>query len=321
MMTADTLRIASLIPSATEIIAALGLTDALVARSHECDYPLDVLTRPVCTAPKFDPVGTSAQIHDRVSTLLETALSVYKVHTDVLAALQPTHIVTQAQCEVCAVSLSDVEAAVATLAPGQPQVISLQPTQLSEVWDTLRQVGQALLGEPGILRAEQVISQLQGRFQAVHRTVTQLNHRPTVVCIEWSDPLMAAGNWVPELVTAAGGIPLLADQGHHSPWLDWEDLQAANPDRIILMPCGYSLAQTIQDSQVLTQHPTWATLKAVQTGQVYATDGNQYFNRPGPRLTDSLEILAEVLHPGAFTFGYEHHGWVRLTNSHVSLAG
>lgn len=321
MMTADDLRIVSLIPSATEIVAALGLTDALVGRSHECDYPLDILTRPVCTAPKFDPVGTSAQIHDRVSTLLETALSVYKVQTDLLAALQPTHIVTQAQCEVCAVSLSDVEAAVATLTPGKPQVISLQPTQLAEVWDTLRQVGQALLGEAGLNRAEQAISQLQGRVQAVQKTVTQLDSRPTVVCIEWSDPLMAAGNWVPELVAAAGGIPLLADQGHHSPWLDWEDLQAANPDVIILMPCGYSLAQTIQDSQVLTQHPAWAALKAVQTGQVYATDGNQYFNRPGPRLVDSLEILAEILHPEQFSFGYEHRGWIRLMDSHISLAG
>lgn len=305
-MTNAELKIVSLIPSATEIVAQLGFTDYLVGRSHECDYPPEIQSLPICTAPKFNPNGTSSEIHDRVTDLLQSALSVYQIKTEILEQLQPTHILTQAQCEVCAVSLADVEQAVATLTHSQPQIISLQPNTLTDIWQDIQHVA-AALGVDG----QPTISQLQARVNACAEKTQALSDRPRVVCIEWAEPLMAAGNWVPELVTLAGGESLFGVVGEHSPWLQWEALTAANPEVIILMPCGYDLVRTRQDLTVLAQNPAWQELAAVQNNQVYVVDGNQYFNRPGPRLVDSLEILAEILHPDFFHFGYEGQGWER----------
>jgi iron complex transport system substrate-binding protein len=308
-MTEQQLRIVSLIPSATEIVFALGLGNCLVGRSHECDFPESVQALPVCTEPKFNPVGDSGEIHKRVDDLLTSALSVYQVKTAVLEALQPTHIITQAQCEVCAVSLGDVEAAVAALTHSQPQIISLEPTRLEEVWNDIRRVGQALLSPQSESSVEDVIESLQARVNACSDRTASVSCRPTVACIEWTDPLMAAGNWVPELVELAGGTSLFGESGKHSPWLAWEELLAANPEVIVVMPCGYDLAVTEQESLALARHPDWTKLKAVQTNRVYITDGNQYFNRPGPRLVDSLEILAELIHPEACEYGYLGQGW------------
>lgn len=312
------LRIVSLLPSATEIVHCLGLTEYQVGRSHECDFPAAIASLPACTAPKFNPEGTSREIHDRVTELLQSALSVYQIKTDVLTLLQPTHILTQAQCEVCAVSLPEVEAAVAQLTGTTPQVLSLQPNFLADIWAELRRVAIALLGDAGTARAETAIAALQDRVQHCQAIVATASHRPTVVCIEWPDPLMAAGNWVPELVSLAGGVPLLAEAGHHSPWMTWNDLVKADPEVIILMPCGYDLATTVKESQGLRQHPYWSLLRAVKTGRVYVTDGNQYFNRPGPRLVDSLEILAEILHPELLTPQYQGPGWRSLQDCLVS---
>lgn len=295
-------RIISLIPSATEIVDLLGFTPCLVGRSHECDFPPSVQSLPVCTEPKFNPEGNSGQIHARVTDLLQSALSVYRVKTEVLEALRPTHILTQAQCEVCAVSLADVEQAVDALTHSQPQIISLQPNTLAEVWTDLERVALALGGD-----AAEPIAHLKQRVAAVQ--AVRHASAPTVACIEWIDPLMAAGNWIPELVEMAGGQSMFGTVGQHSPWLKWDDLTAADPDIIVIMPCGFDLDRTRQESQHLLQHPQWSDLKAVQTEQVYITDGNQYFNRPGPRLVDSLEILAEILHPHQFRFGYVNQGW------------
>lgn len=309
MMTSNSLRIVSLIPSATEIVAALGLTNFLVGRSHECDYPPSVQSLPICTEPKFNPEGSSSEIHDRVTDLLQSALSVYRVKTEVLEQLQPTHILTQAQCEVCAVSLGDVEQAVDALTHSHPQIISLQPNRLAEVWADIQRVAEAL----GV-DANPSIAGLQQRVEACSQVTQTLSdtERPTVACIEWIEPLMAAGNWIPELVRLAGGKSLFGEVGQHSPWLKWEALAAANPDVIVIMPCGFDRQRTEQEAQQMQQHPEWGNLKAVQTDQVYVTDGNQYFNRPGPRLADSLEILAEILHPDRFQFGYHDQGWQRL---------
>jgi iron complex transport system substrate-binding protein len=308
-MTDNQLRIVSLIPSATEIVAALGLVDCLVGRSHECDFPASVQPLPVCTEPKFNPVGNSGEIHQRVDDLLTSALSVYQVKTEVLESLRPTHIITQAQCEVCAVSLGDVEAAVATLTHSQPQIISLEPTRLEEVWDDIRRVGQTLLPPSSAASVEEIMTSLQERVSICANRAATISPYPTVACIEWTDPLMAAGNWVPELVALAGGTALFGESGKHSPWLTWEELLAANPEVIVIMPCGYDLAVTERESQGLVRHPAWTQLKAVQANRVYITDGNQYFNRPGPRLVDSLEILAEVIHPEVFQYGYLGRGW------------
>ncbi|MFE4105669.1 cobalamin-binding protein [Almyronema epifaneia] len=308
----DTPRIVSLIPSATEIVDLLGWRDALVGRSHECDYPTAIQDRPVCTQPKFQPIGTSQEIHDRVMKLLQTALSVYDVKVEVLEALRPTHILTQAQCEVCAVSLADVEQAIAELTHSQPQVISLEPTVLADVWQDIRRVAQCIGGETAAAEAEQAIAALQVRVQCCRDKTAFIAERPTVACIEWPEPLMAAGNWVPELVELAGGRCLFGTAGEQAPWLEWSALVAADPDIIVVMPCGYDLVKTRQELAPLTQTPEWDNLKAVNSERVYLTDGNQYFNRPGPRLADSLEILAEIFHPDLFDFGYRGQAWQKL---------
>lgn len=308
-MLQNPLRIISLIPSATEIVCALGLEDCLVGRSHECDFPPAVTALPVCTAPKFNPEGTSGEIHQRVTDLLTSALSVYQVDVAMLKTLQPTHIITQAQCEVCAVSLGDVEAAVANLTHSQPRLISLSPNCLDDVWDDIHRVGSVLLGESA--QVEAVLVDLKERVRSCADRTTDLPN-PTVACIEWTEPLMAAGNWVPELVSLAGGKSLFGQVGQHSPWMTWDELSAADPEVMVIMPCGYDLAVTRRESAALVNHPQWAQFKAVQAGRVYIADGNQYFNRPGPRLVDSLEILAEIFHPEVFDYGYRGRGWQPL---------
>lgn len=309
-MTDGSLRIVSLIPSGTEIVAALGLTDAIVGRSHECDYPPEIKDRPVCTQARLNSAAPSGEIHDKVNNLLQSALSIYQIKTDVLEKLQPTHIVTQDQCDVCAVSLKDVEQAVATLTNSSPQIISLQPNILNDVWEDIRRVAN-VFGVDSL----QVIENLEARVKIVDQKtqgLSQTEHLPSVACIEWTDPLMVAANWIPELVTLAGGQPLLSITGQSSTPLKWETLISSNPDAIIFMPCGFDLNRTRQEAQLFSQRPEWQQLHAVQSGRVYITDGNSYFNRPGPRLVDSLEILAEILHPEIFQYGYKEQAWQLL---------
>ncbi|MCU0544141.1 MAG: cobalamin-binding protein [Oscillatoriaceae cyanobacterium Prado104] len=303
------LRIVSLIPSATEIVASLGLTDVLVGRSHECDYPAEVQKLPVCTQPKFNPEGTSGEIHNRVTELLQNALSVYKVEIDTVEKLQPTHIITQAQCDVCACSLADVEQAVSMLVNSKPEIISLQPNSLAEIWTDIARVAGAL-GVDGT-RAIELLKTRVDTITAKIQTLAPLTagRVPEVACIEWIEPLMAAGNWIPELVAMAGGNSLFGMAGKHSPWLKWESLAAANPDAIIFMPCGFDLNRTRSEAIQVAKYAEWQDLRAVKTGKVYVTDGNSYFNRPGPRLVDSLEILAEILHSEIFNFGYQGSAW------------
>ncbi len=305
-MTSSNLKIVSLLPSATEIVAALGLTDAIVGRSHECDYPPEIDNRPICTEAQLNSEKPSAQIDADVIDLVQKALSIYKIKIDVLEQLQPTHIVTQDQCDVCAVNFAEVEKAVAELTHSHPKVISLQPNVLTDVWADIERVAAALGVE-----SQAVLAGLQSRVEAC-RQKTQglsLSDRPRVAAIEWTDPLMAAGNWIPELVELAGGQLLFGVAGKHSPYLEWDALVKADPEVIIIMPCGFNLERTHQETMPLTQHPDWSSLHAVRSGKVFITDGNAYFNRPGPRLVDSLEILAEILHPDRFDFGYRGTGW------------
>jgi iron complex transport system substrate-binding protein len=306
MMNPSDLRIVSLLPSATEIVAALGLTDAIVGRSHECDYPSEIKDRPVCTEAQLNSEKPSAQIDADVLDLVQKALSIYKIKTDVLEQLQPTHIVTQDQCDVCAVNFADVEKAVAELTQSQPKVISLQPNVLNDVWADIERVA-ATLG----VESQSVLTQLQSRVEVCRQKTQGLaeSDRPTVAAIEWTEPLMATGNWIPELVELAGGQSLFGVVGKHSPYLEWDALVKADPEVIIIMPCGFDLERTRQETMPLTHRPEWSSLHAVRSGKVFITDGNAYFNRPGPRLVDSLEILAEILHPDIFDFGYRGTGW------------
>jgi iron complex transport system substrate-binding protein len=308
-MTNERVRIVSLIPSATEILAVLGLTNAIVGRSHECDYPPEIQNRPVCTAARFNTDVSSSEIHDKVNDLLQSALSIYEIKIDVLKQLQPTHILTQDQCDVCAVSLQEVEKAIAHLVPTAPKIISLQPQVLKDVCADIERVSHLFEVD-----SVQVLENLEARVKICQQKIQglSLTELPTVACIEWTDPLMIGANWIPELVNLAGGQSLFSVIGEPSAQLGWATLIASNPDVIVFMPCGFGLSRTRQDAELLTQRPEWQKLHATQTGRVYITDGNSYFNRPGPRLVDSLEILAEILHPEIFDYGYKGTAWEQL---------
>ncbi|HEX9844525.1 MAG TPA: ABC transporter substrate-binding protein [bacterium] len=302
-------RIVSLLPSATEIVCALGFRGDLVGRSHECDFPAGVEALPACTAPRLDIAGSSAAIDRDVRALLRDALSIYDLDVERLRALQPGVVVTQTQCDVCAVPLAQVEqAAQACLAP-DACIVALEPTSLGAVWADMRRVA-AALGVPQ--RGETLVAGLLARMQALAAAAQDLPERPRVVTLEWIEPLMAGGNWMPELVALAGGVNALGTAGAHSPVIAWEALQAADADVLLVLPCGFDLARTRGEAAALTRLPGWQRLRAVQAGRVFLADGHQYFNRPGPRLAESLEILAEVLHPGAFRFGHEGRGWERM---------
>ncbi|MFY9610796.1 MAG: cobalamin-binding protein [Blastocatellia bacterium] len=301
-------RIVSLIASATEIVCALGFEGQLVGRSHECDYPPSVKSLPQCTSPKFDLEGSSCQIDERVKALVQDALSVYRVDGRMLEALQPTHIITQSQCEVCAVSLKDVELAVCELTSSNPVIVSLEPNSLGDVWVDIQKVGYAL---DAPARGEHLVDRLESRMDEVLQRTHWMPTKPTVACIEWIEPLMAAGNWMPELVTMAGGINLFGESGKHSPWMTWDELISRDPDVLFVSPCGFDVARTLQEMDLLASKPEWKAINAVKSNRVFVADGNQYFHRPGPRLAESLEILAELIHPNVFHFGFEGTGWVR----------
>ena len=303
------LRILSLIPSSTEIVCALGFENQLIGRSHECDFPTTVQKLSSCTAPKFKVEGSSAEIDQRVKSILKNALSVYQIDEKKLQQMRPDIIITQAQCEVCAVSLKDVEKAVCELIKSSPQVVSLEPNQLSDIWKDFLNIAVVLgVKEQG----HELVSQLKQRMNSIAQKTKKFPQKPTVVCIEWIEPLMSAGNWMPELIEMGGGINLFGVAGEHSPWITWEQLLAANPDTILIMPCGFNISRSKAEMLSLSQKPEWSQLNAVQNQQVYLTDGNQYFNRPGPRLVESLEIITEILHPTQFNFHHQQTGWERL---------
>jgi iron complex transport system substrate-binding protein len=302
------MRIVSLIASATEIVAALGFGDQIVGRSHECDYPESVKRLPVCTEPKFNIEGTSAEIDQRVRETLQDSLSVYRVHEGVLRELRPDVIVTQSHCEVCAVSERDVIEAVYSWLDNRPRVVSLKPDGLEDVWLGIRQVAEALDAPE---RGEQLVEELQCRMREIATRAASVPTKPTVACVEWIEPLMASGNWMPSLVEMAGGVNVFGKPGEHSPGLAWERFIEADPEVIVVLPCGFDLARTKQEMTFLEQRTEWAGLRAVCDRRVYVTDGNQYFNRPGPRLVESLEILAEILHPEQFWFRHAGRGWER----------
>jgi iron complex transport system substrate-binding protein len=306
-VTENPARVVSLIPSATEIVAALGAADRLVGRSHECDHPPEVTGLPVLTAPKVPLEGSSREIDRKVKSLLEEALAVYRVEAPLLERLAPDLIVTQAQCEVCAVGLTEVEEAVRQTLGGRARILSLEPDALGDVWADVRRVGAALGLEE---EAEALVAGLEARIGFVRSRAAAAEHKPTVACIEWIDPLMAAGNWVPELVEVAGGRGLFGVAGRHSAWIYWDDLVDADPEVIVVMPCGFDIERSRAEMAALTGHPEWAGLRAVKSGRVFLVDGNQYFNRPGPRLADSAEILAEIFHPDGFRPGHRGSGWV-----------
>lgn len=284
------LRIVSLLPSATEIAVALGLQDNLVGRSHECDFPPAVKALPVCTSTKLEKGLTSQAIEDRVKAIVEKGLSVYDVDAALLRSLKPDVILTQAQCAVCAVTPADLEEALAVWVGAPPELVSLAPDDLSDVLGDLARVADAA-GVPD--RAAPAAARIRAGLAALPAAPAT---RPTMLAVEWIQPLMVAGNWVPELIRAAGAEPLLADAGVHSHWIDFTAIAAADPDIIAFMPCGYQLAQTLPEACAVLAEGRWQALRAVREGRVFAVDGHHLFNRPGPRLVESAEVLACLVH-------------------------
>jgi iron complex transport system substrate-binding protein len=302
-------RIVSLLPSATEIVCALGFENQMVGRSHECDYPAPVARLPVLTEPKFNPEGSSAEVNQRVMTILADSLSVYRVDAENLRSLKPDVIVTQSQCDVCAVSMREVEEAVAQWLGAQPKIVSLAPYALADVLNDMQRVADGLDAPE---RGSELVSRLRERMVSIEARAKTASARPRIAIIEWIEPLMAAGNWMPELVAMAAGTNLFGEAGAHSPWMKFEELVAKDPDVIMVAPCGFNMERSAAELATLQKRPEWANLKAVREGRVFLADGNQYFNRPGPRIVESLEILAEILHPELFRFGNEHTGWRRI---------
>lgn len=305
-------KIVSLLSSATEIICALGLRDQLIGRSHECDFPGSVKELPQLSKPKIDIHAKSSEIDRAVKSLAHNAISIYEIDSAKLKALAPDFILTQDQCEVCAVSLKDVEQAVCEMMGTQAKIISLKPNSLSDVFSDILKIAQALnVSEHG----NKLVRKLENQMTAISEKAHQAARRPRAALLEWIDPLMASGNWIPELVEAAGADNLFGEAGKHSPWLEWEKLKQANPDVIMIVPCGFDIARTKTELEPLFAQPGWNQLKAVRERKVFLADGNQFFNRPGPRLLESLEILAEIFHPDIFKFGHEGKGWQRLSIS------
>lgn len=304
-------RVVSLIASATEIVAALGREDMLVGRSHECDYPPSVTRLPRVSTPLF-PVGPSSRAIDlAVKDRLRMALSIYEVDARLLQSLRPDVILTQTQCAVCAVTPGDVERAVCELADRPVRVVALEPNALGDVWEDIRRVAEALGEEE---RGRVLVSSLRARVLRIAARTATLPRRRLAV-IEWIDPLMSAGNWMPELVEMAGGTSLFGEAGKHSPGMTWDALCAANPDTLLISPCGFPIARTLEELQQVRDQQGWGDLAAVREGRVFVADGNAYFHRPGPRLVESLEILAELLHPETFRFGHEGAGWITLRDA------
>ena len=334
-------RIVSLLPAATEIVAALGLCRALVGRSHECDEPPDVATLPALTAPRIDAAGSSRRIHEQVGRAVADAggaAGLYALDADALRRLGPDLVLTQAACAVCAIAAADVRAAVAQ-AGAPARVLELSPATLADVYADILAVGAAT---GALVKAREVVSRLRARVRSVTcrvqaarrgntrqaeacptedrsagqgrrpgatpagggrpRDGRQDAEPPRVAVVEWLDPPMAAGNWVPELVAHAGGVDALGRAGEHSHWIEWDDVIAADPDVVVLAPCGFTLERIVAEAETPAIRNRLKMLRACRSGRVWAMDGHHLMNRPGPRLVDSLEVLAEILHPGMFSF-------------------
>jgi iron complex transport system substrate-binding protein len=302
-------RIVSLLPAATEIVHALGKGDHLVGRSHECDYPPEVASLPACTSSKLTLDGTSYDIEQRVKAILQEGLSIYRVDAAQLDALRPDVIITQEQCAVCAANLEDLESAVCEMVTSRPAIVSLNPSTLDSIFADVRAVAEGIaVPERGI----RLVDEMRAKMAALTESIAADASTPVVGTIEWMDPMMTGGNWMPELVEMAGGTSAFGTAGQHSPWLAWKSFSAADPDVIVVLPCGYGLAQTRSEIGELTSLPGWESLSAVRDGRVFLTDGHQFFNRPGPRIVQSLQILIEILHPEANPSMHCGTGWEPL---------
>lgn len=287
------MRICSLLPSATEILFALGLGDSVAGVTHECDYPPAAATRPVVVRPRVDAAASPAEVDRAVNEFAARGESIYRVDAGLLRAIEPDLILTQDLCHVCAASPDDLAAALAGMRH-EPHVLALTPHTLAEVWDDIRKVG-AATGYAS--RAEEVVAALERRVKAVEAAVANPATRPLVACLEWLDPPFCAGHWVPEMVERAGGHDVIGIAGKPSFRIEWEQVLDAAPDLIVVMPCGYNIARTVEEIEKLPRPAGWEQIPAVRAGRAFAVDANAYFSRPGPRLADGVALLAQLIHP------------------------
>lgn len=285
-------RIASFISSATEILYGIGAGERVVAVSHECDHPREVSEKPRVTYSNIDPLRSSAEIDGQVQQLCGAGAALYGIDRELLERLSPELIVTQAQCDVCAVRYADVVELVETCDALQgAQIVALNPGTLDDILDDVLRVGDAAGVRPA---AERYAAELRARIERV-RAATAALEPVRAACIEWIAPLMLSANWMPELIRLAGGDDALSHAGH-STYAAWDDVRRYDPEVVVVMPCGFDLERTVQEAGALYALPGWNELTAVRSGRVFAVDGNAYFNRSGPRIVDSLEILAHLLH-------------------------
>ena len=303
------MRTVSLLPAATEIVGALGLMDSLVGVSHECDYPPEANEKPRVTHCDIHGAGLPSRQVDRwVTETLASKGTLYSMDEELLRTLCPDVILTQRLCDVCAVGYGSVTALAHTL-PGPPRVVNLEPTCLGDILEDIRNVA-ACLGVPK--RGEDVVAQLTERVDAVRSRAALASRRPRCFLMEWIDPPYCAGHWNPELVEIAGGEEPLGRKGEDSTRIPWDLVLEAQPEVLVLACCGYGVERTLKDLPILEAFPDWKGLPAVREGQVYAVDGCAYFSRPGPRVVDSLEILAELLHPELFRSRFPDRGTRRI---------
>ncbi len=302
-------KIISLIPSATEMIFALGAEEFLVGRSHECDFPAESASIPVCTSSSINNELSSKAIDEAVKAKVWNALSLYHINIDLIKQLQPDLIITQDQCKVCAVHLSDLESMLMDELGYSPKIISFHPHSLSDFFGNFQELASALNKEK---EADIMLEDWNDRIEIIKHKVKFVKHRPRIACIEWMEPLMVAGHWTPELLEFAGGETVLSDKFNDSKYISFEQLAEADPDGIIIAPCGFDLERTKQELDLLLNQESWKKLRAVEKGHVFIADGNAFFNRPGPRLIDTAEILAEILQVNQFYYGMEGFCWEQI---------
>jgi iron complex transport system substrate-binding protein len=298
------MRIASLLASGTELVCALGLGERLVGRSHECDTPPWVRALPELSRPTFPIDGSSAEIDGHVRARLRAGAPLYAVDEERLLALAPDVVLTQTHCEVCAVSPGDLSCGLPARLERR-RVVALDGATLEGVLDGFQRVAD-VVGAPDAGRA--LVRDLRARADEV---ATRVRGRaaPTVACLEWTDPVFAMGNWGPELVALAGGRSVLGQAAARSTTTAWEAVLAADPDVLLVAPCGFSLARTLSEMPALAARPGFAELRAARAGRVFAADGNAFFNRAGPSLFETPEILAEMLHPDLFDGRHRNTAW------------
>jgi iron complex transport system substrate-binding protein len=286
------MRICSLLPSATEVLFALGLGDSVAGVTHECDFPPEAAAKPALISPRVDPNAKSDDLDRSVRELMARGESLYAVRDDLLREIQPDLIITQDLCHVCAASPDDLASALAKM-PKQPRILTLQPHTLADVWNDIRRIGDAT-GRPR--EADEFAARQENKVASIRAVVGIAASRPRVACIEWLDPIYIGGHWVPEMVDAAGGIDVLGRAGEPSFAVTADQVMAAEPDVMVIMPCGFSVSHTEDELRRTPLPPEWNRLAAVRDGHVFIVDANSYFSRSGPRLADGVAILASLLH-------------------------